>query len=574
MAGYEKARRQTETIPRKLRSRAGGKRVEAGIVILFTAVLYVVSSKLIAYIPTILASGLVLFLGIELTLEAVLESAKYFVWSEWLVVIATLFSCTFIGFAPGVGVRICTAFVVYTGWGCFDLRAKKIHFAGQRSTLAQQQGYRRFHQGVDPRSLDLATRYSRVPDSTSACEEGTPYEDAVGEEIYIKVVRLNGYVFFGVIPSIESAITNTPSGSSTQQYIIVDMESAYRVETAAARLIKTKARDTFRTTLVACGFDKTSGVAADLKRSGVELSFMHDGLNEPEDSILAFDDCDVAWEWCKLDRAHRAQTDGISYELSQNKVKALAARQFLTLLGEAEHSESSHWDAVSSWPKSDTKVRVFAPKFRIPRPVPGPNTIHLLCVVSGTLKFVCPEEKVIQELPVAHTRPTPARYNRDSLLRTLTGTVRYMTALAVQWTEERVGKGERRQGAISSSSRAPDGSDTDMDNEFSDGKRAVAGDVIYIPSPLSEKTPLPSLVESSASRFKRWHESCPEVVVGDSTSQYTTGDSGSISGDGSDPWIVEIVTSEDSLSSQTIEDACAHALRRTVSLLKADNEKN
>lgn len=89
--------------------------------IVLTAVLYVVSSKLIRYIPTILASGLVLFLGIELTLEAVWESAKYFVWSEWLVVMATLFACTFVGFAQGVGVGICAAFVVYTGWGCFDL---------------------------------------------------------------------------------------------------------------------------------------------------------------------------------------------------------------------------------------------------------------------------------------------------------------------------------------------------------------------------------------------------------------------------------------------------------------------
>lgn len=76
---------------------------------------------LIRYIPTILASGLVLFLGIELTLEAVWESAKYLVWSEWLVVMATLFACTFLGFAAGVGVGIGAAFVVYTGWGCFDL---------------------------------------------------------------------------------------------------------------------------------------------------------------------------------------------------------------------------------------------------------------------------------------------------------------------------------------------------------------------------------------------------------------------------------------------------------------------
>lgn len=105
-------------------TRAHGKRVEAGVVIALTLVLYVVSSELLRYIPTILASGLVLFLGIELALEAVWESAKYLMWSEWLVVMTTLWACTFLGFAPGVGVGICAAFVVYTGWGCFDLVRK------------------------------------------------------------------------------------------------------------------------------------------------------------------------------------------------------------------------------------------------------------------------------------------------------------------------------------------------------------------------------------------------------------------------------------------------------------------
>jgi hypothetical protein len=102
-------------------TRAGGGRYEAGAVILLTFVLFVVSSYLLLYIPTILASGLVLFLGIELTLEAVLESTKDLIWTEWLVVMATLLSCTFLGFAPGVGVGIAAAIVVYTGWGCWDL---------------------------------------------------------------------------------------------------------------------------------------------------------------------------------------------------------------------------------------------------------------------------------------------------------------------------------------------------------------------------------------------------------------------------------------------------------------------
>lgn len=91
-------------------------------------VLYFVSSYLLRYIPTILASGLVLFLGIELTLEAVWESAKDLIWTEWLVAMATLLACTFMGFAPGIGVGLAAAMVVYTGWGCWDMVCVSLPF--------------------------------------------------------------------------------------------------------------------------------------------------------------------------------------------------------------------------------------------------------------------------------------------------------------------------------------------------------------------------------------------------------------------------------------------------------------
>ncbi|CAN8098492.1 unnamed protein product [Discula destructiva] len=102
-------------------TRAGGGRGEAAVVIAWTVLLFFTSSYILRYIPTVLASGLVFFLGIELTMEAVWESTKYLIWSEYLVVIATLLACTFLGFAPGIGVGIAAAVVVYTGWGCFDL---------------------------------------------------------------------------------------------------------------------------------------------------------------------------------------------------------------------------------------------------------------------------------------------------------------------------------------------------------------------------------------------------------------------------------------------------------------------
>lgn len=75
---------------------------------------------MISYVPTVLASTLVLFLGIELTLEAVWESAKTLQFTEWLVVMTTLIACTILGYAIGFGVGIGAATVVYLFWGVRD----------------------------------------------------------------------------------------------------------------------------------------------------------------------------------------------------------------------------------------------------------------------------------------------------------------------------------------------------------------------------------------------------------------------------------------------------------------------
>lgn len=71
---------------------------------------------MISYVPTVLASTLVLFLGIELTLEAVWESAKTLQFTEWLVVMTTIIACTVHGYAIGFGVGIGVAIVVNLFW--------------------------------------------------------------------------------------------------------------------------------------------------------------------------------------------------------------------------------------------------------------------------------------------------------------------------------------------------------------------------------------------------------------------------------------------------------------------------
>ena len=101
-------------------TRAGGGRIEAGVVTGLTLGFFFISYLVLPYVPTVLASTLVLFLGIELTLEAVWESAKTLVLAEWLVVMTTLIACIFMGYAPGFGIGVAAAAVVYLFWGIMD----------------------------------------------------------------------------------------------------------------------------------------------------------------------------------------------------------------------------------------------------------------------------------------------------------------------------------------------------------------------------------------------------------------------------------------------------------------------
>jgi MFS superfamily sulfate permease-like transporter len=83
--------------------RANGQRLEAAIVTLIGLGSFFVSSHVLPYVPTILASTLVLYVGIELLMEALWDSSGVMVWYEWVTVTGTTVACSFLGFAPGIG---------------------------------------------------------------------------------------------------------------------------------------------------------------------------------------------------------------------------------------------------------------------------------------------------------------------------------------------------------------------------------------------------------------------------------------------------------------------------------------
>ncbi|KAF8149668.1 hypothetical protein K438DRAFT_444887 [Mycena galopus ATCC 62051] len=104
-------------------TRAKGARFVLCLVILLTAAFLLCSGVLFPYVPTILASALVLFFGIVLLLEAIWAAFKTLALMEYAVVLGTL-AGTFLGFAEGFGVGISAAAAVYLMYGLIDSPAR------------------------------------------------------------------------------------------------------------------------------------------------------------------------------------------------------------------------------------------------------------------------------------------------------------------------------------------------------------------------------------------------------------------------------------------------------------------
>ncbi|KAK0240515.1 hypothetical protein EDD85DRAFT_999814 [Armillaria nabsnona] len=287
-------------------TRANGGRFEAALVTLLTFVLFLTSGLLLPYVPTVLASALVLFLGIELLLEAVWESAKTLVWLEWSIVVGTLMACTFLGFAEGFGVGIGAAILVYFVYGVVDSRARVMKWEEWNETHVHQsqdqEQYTPTHR-ISPLNHTPSAAYPLANVTLTDIETGGTLEknhvECLLRNINARVVVLSGYVYFATIPSLESQLLDT---KTQLPFVIVDLSTVHRLETAAAQCFQRAVRDLAprSTVLVLCGIQKGSGAHADFDRAGVDLTFNSEkGGVVPEKGILSFSTRGDALSWCE-----------------------------------------------------------------------------------------------------------------------------------------------------------------------------------------------------------------------------------------------------------------------------------
>ncbi|KAF7374121.1 Sulfate transporter [Mycena sanguinolenta] len=291
-------------------TRAKGGRFELAIVSALTAILIVCSGLLLPYVPTILASALVLFLGIELFLEAIWEASKTLSWMEYAIVLATLAACTFLGFAEGFGVGIGAAAAVYLMYGVIDSPARVTRW-NEWNELQQVKTEDQNHVATplegrlpSPHNHTPAPIALDSPPSNLMLNADLKTADAdLLLELNARVLILSGYIFFASVPSLEKAVLAPPAPAT---FFILDYSRAHRIETAAARILLRLMRElgSQDRMLVVCGVRPNSGLHADFIRAEVPLVF--DPAAGPLlAGIAAFETRAACLSWCRREHERR-----------------------------------------------------------------------------------------------------------------------------------------------------------------------------------------------------------------------------------------------------------------------------
>ncbi|ORY02566.1 hypothetical protein BCR34DRAFT_605537 [Clohesyomyces aquaticus] len=242
---------------------AGGGRIEAVIVTAITLVFFFISSYILPYVPTIAASVLVLFLGIEMVIEALWDAPQNLLPSEWLVILATMISCAAIGFAPGVGIGVAVALAVCLWWTIVETFPKVISVskATRSSNTPPKHAFDSATRLESQKSLQLETEVNDIE------KESQP----IRTKSQPTIVILKNYVNFVSIPRIDVALK-----SSTN--VVIDFSSASRVETSVSQALQRHAQEAARDrapgSLIFAGVDPESILHADLVRGGLECNFI------------------------------------------------------------------------------------------------------------------------------------------------------------------------------------------------------------------------------------------------------------------------------------------------------------
>ncbi|KAH9475182.1 hypothetical protein JR316_0012293 [Psilocybe cubensis] len=245
----------------------GDNRISGFLLAVATAILLVIGTAPIAFIPIMVVGALIFVLGIDLVKEAVWDNRHRVSWSEYITIISIMVCMTVWDFVIGVlfGIIVCCFFFVVQN---SQLRSVRAMYTG-----------------------DLAMSAVRRPSLQRA------YIREVSKQTTI--LRLQGFLFFGTITYVEETIRSLLEGPYWEQhllsFLVLDLSLVAGIDMSSAeafvriqRLLAAK-----RVTLVFCGFTADSPIGNALRSvdvigtNGVELfTTFSDAMEWTENAYL------------------------------------------------------------------------------------------------------------------------------------------------------------------------------------------------------------------------------------------------------------------------------------------------
>ncbi|PWC46358.1 SLC26A/SulP transporter family protein [Azospirillum sp. TSA6c] len=224
-----------------------------------------VAGWLVSVTPVFLTAGLILFLGVELLQEWLIEARRRLPRTEWLIVLAVVLAIAGIGFMEGLalGLAVSLAMFVYSYSRLPVIRGR--------------------HSGAELRS--------RVDRSPAASLHLT------GAGAAIEAMQLQGYLFFGTAEQIVGPVrdwlerASGDAGSRPLRFLIIDFHHIKGMDSAAAGVFRR-----IRNLIEAAGATLVLSALPD----AVEDAFRNCGLDPDRDPVLRrASDLDHALESCE-----------------------------------------------------------------------------------------------------------------------------------------------------------------------------------------------------------------------------------------------------------------------------------
>lgn len=246
----------------------------AGVMLaIATAMVMMAGTTIIGYIPIMVVGALIYLLGIELLIEALVDTWTKVSNFEYLTIIVIIVTMGLWDFIYGIIIGIvlaCFSFVIQASRNSVIQAA--FNGAVARSTVRRHYNLQMFL-------------------------------SEVGNQIY--VLKLSGYVFFGTIVGIERAVRELLDDSSEEsqfshspiRYLIIDIEGVTDIDYSASEAFARMKRllDTKGTFMMLSGASKDVQKLRGLK--AIDLFREYDG--DSEYPVRLFPNLNMALEWCE-----------------------------------------------------------------------------------------------------------------------------------------------------------------------------------------------------------------------------------------------------------------------------------